>query len=258
MSQSQHHLIHTTTGTAVSRSVPTPSICRGHHGGSRCALGCARRVQRVGRTTSADRRQRGDSLEPSRGDDARRRSGSERRCPTRILDKHGHGAGSRVRRGQRDRAEAASSISARHAHRCEGVHRRRGGNRCLRRALRARLDGTGEGAISWPCGTPEHALLRVRCVARCDRRRLVQEAGHRGGTRRGRGHARRESGRRAVRAVSVGVEPRARTLAAAPLWRRAGPRPDPLGGQREAVPHPELLAVPFGATARARQPAVGD
>ena len=34
--------------------------------------------------------------------------------------------------------------------------------------------------------------------------------------------------------------------------------PTPWVGQREAVPHPELLAVPFCATARARQPAVGD
>jgi hypothetical protein len=49
-----------------------------------------------------------------------------------------------------------------------------------------------------------------------------------------------------------------RTLAAARLWRRAGPRPDPVGGQREAVPHSDLLAVPFGATACAQQPAVGD
>jgi hypothetical protein len=46
------------------------------------------------------------------------------------------------------------------------------------------------------------------------------------------GHAAAEAmldargGRRAVRAVSVGSEPRARTLAAARLWRRAGPRPD--------------------------------
>ena len=46
-----------------------------------------------------------------------------------------------------------------------------------------------------------------------------------------------------------------------PLFTRAAgpadPGPDPVGGQREAVPHPELLAVPFCATACARQPAVG-
>ena len=58
------------------------------------------------------------------------------------------------------------AISARQAHRCEGVHRRRCRNGCLRRALRARLDGTGEGAIPRSRGTPEHALLRVRSLAR--------------------------------------------------------------------------------------------
>jgi hypothetical protein len=61
-----------------------------------------------------------------------------------------------------------------------------------------------------------------------------------------------------VRAVSVGVEPCARTLAAATQRDGAAdPGSDPVGGQREAVSHPELLAVPFGATACARQPAVG-
>ena len=39
--------------------------------------------------------------------------------------------------------------------------------------------------------------------------------------------------------------------------RAADPRSDAVGGRREAVPHPKLLAVPFGATARARQRAVG-
>ena len=91
-------------------------------------------------------------------------------APPAFSDQHGHGAGRRVRRGQRDRAEAASAISAQQAHRCEGVHRRRCRNGCLRRALRARLDGTGEGAIPRSRGTPEHALLRVRSLARCDRR----------------------------------------------------------------------------------------
>ena len=37
-----------------------------------------------------------------------------------------------------------------------------------------------------------------------------------------------------------------------PRWA-ADPRPDPVGGRGEAVPHPELLAVPQRATARTRQ-----
>ena len=54
--------------------------------------------------------------------------------------------------------------------------------------------------------------------------------------------------------------PAPRTLAAAtqPDNGAADPGSDPVGGQREAVPPPELLAVPFAATACARQPAVGD
>ena len=50
-----------------------------------------------------------------------------------------------------------------------------------------------------------------------------KNAGHRDRTRGSRGHARRERGRRAVRAVSVGAEPRCRTLAAA--LNAAGRRP---------------------------------
>src|SRR5688572_9185002 len=52
------------------------------------------------------------------------------------------------------------------AHRCEGLHRRRCRNGCLRRALRARLDGTGESPIPRSCWTAEHALDRIRSIAR--------------------------------------------------------------------------------------------
>ena len=113
-------------------------------------------------------------------------------------------------------------------------------------------------SVPGSCGTPDYALHRVRGLARCDRQRRLQEAGHRDRARGGRGHARREGGRRTVRAVSVGAELRRRTLAAAPqCGGAADPRSDPMGGRREAVPHPELVAVPQRATARARQRAVG-
>ncbi len=64
------------------------------------------------------------------------------------------------------------------------------------------------------------------------------------------GHDRRADGRRAVRAVSMEPGDRPRKVAAAPqfLWG-TDPRPDPMGGRRDAVPHPELVAVPQRATA---------
>ena len=54
------------------------------------------------------------------------------------------------------------------------------------------------------------------------------------------------------------AEHRRRKLAAAHRQRGAGPRSDPMGGRREAVPHPEPVAVPQRGTARAGQRAVGD
>ena len=86
---------------------------------------------------------------------------------------------------------------------------------------RAGRHGTGAGAVPRSRRTAEHAVLRVRRLARVGRRRRVQEPGRRGGTRRGRGDAPRPRGRRAVRAVCVGAELRSRTLAAAPVRRPA-------------------------------------
>ena len=79
----------------------------------------------------------------------------------------------------------------------------------------------------------------------------VQGPGNRRGEGGGGGDDRGEGRRWAVRALAVGAELRTRALAAAhrPGHRAAGPRPDPVGRPREAVPHAELLAVPH---ARAR------
>ena len=63
-------------------------------------------------------------------------------APPAFSDQHGHGAGRRLRRGQRDRAEAASTVPAQAAYGREGVDRRRCRNSGLRRARRTRLDGT--------------------------------------------------------------------------------------------------------------------
>ena len=83
----------------------------------------------------------------------------------------------------------------------------------------------------------------VQRVEERDTRLAVQGSGDRGRERGGPGHARRERGRWTVRAVSVGAEQRAGTLVAASK-RPADPRPDAVGGRREAVPHAELVAVP--------------
>ena len=85
-------------------------------------------------------RQRSHPLEPNCSDDARRRSGAERRCATRVPDQHGHDPGRCVRRGQCDRAEAPSAISTAKAFRREGFDGGRRRDGCVRRALRARLD----------------------------------------------------------------------------------------------------------------------
>ena len=181
--------------------------------------------------------------------------GAERRCATRVPDQHGHGAGRRLRRGQRDRAEAASAVSAQQARRREGVDRRCRRNSRLRRALTSSSRRHPERApFPGRAGLLSTLVHRVRRLARCDRRWRLQAAGHR---RRPRGSRRpcstRESERRTVRAVPVGAQHGCRTLVAALECGRAHPRPDAVGRRGEAVPHPELIAVPDDAAARARQ-----
>src|SRR4029450_13535850 len=75
------------------------------------------------------------------------------------------------------------------------------------------------------------------------------------GNAAGAGDTRGPRGQRPVRAVSVGAELRARTLAAAGQsgHRAANSRPDPVGRRGEALPHAELLAVPHRGAARSRQ-----
>ncbi len=154
-----------------------------------CAPRSARHPRRIGGTTGCDRRKRRHPLEPTRDDDARRDPGAERRCATGIPDQRGDGAGRRVRRRERDRAEAASAISAQQARRCEGVDRRCRRNGGVRRARSARLHRTRAGSIPWSRGAPEHALDRVRSLARSDRRQRVQAAGRRDRACGRRGHA---------------------------------------------------------------------
>ena len=153
--------------------------------------------------------------------------GAERRCAARIPDQHGHGAGRRVRRGQRDRTEAASAISAQEARWCEGVDRRCRRNGGIRRALEHRLDRTRDVPFPGRAGLLTTLATESRRIARCDRRWRLQEAGHRGRARGGQGHARRESGRRTVRAVPVGAEHRRRKVAAAHQSATGQPILDP-------------------------------
>ena len=185
---------------------------------------------------------------------ARRRSRTERRCATRVPDQHGHDPGRGVRRGQCDRAQAPSALPAPPALRGEGVDGRGRGDSRLRRALGARLDRAGASAVPGPRRAPADALLRIRSLARCDRRWPLQEPGHRRRARSSRRHARGEGERRTVRGVASGM-PDTSAGHWWPLLKRLGSRSStrPLGGRGRAVPHRELLAVPHRATARARQ-----
>ena len=241
---------HAETSTRTN-DVPQ-TIRRVHPGSSRCAPGRARRRQRVGRTTRGDRRQRGLPLEPGRGDHARRVPGAERRCAACLPDQHGHGAGRRVRRGQRDRQEAASAISAQEAYGCEGIDRCRRRDGGVRRALGARLDGTRPSSVPGSGGTPD--TLSSEYAASLDA--IDNGASKKQGIKIGHAaakamlDARVDDGRFGPSQwePNTGVGHWQPLLNAA---RGADPRSDPVGGRREAVPHPELVAVPQRATARA-------
>ena len=69
--------------------------------------------------------------------------------------------------------------------------------------------------------------------------------------RRGRGNPRGENGRRQIRAVLVHGRRRSRRVASDPAGVHQ--RPERMGGQRRAVPHPELFAVPDEWAARAHE-----
>ena len=178
-----------------------------------------------------------------------------RGCATCIPDQHGHGAGRRVRRSQRDRAEEASPYLLENAYGCEGVGRRRRRNGGVRRALKSRLDRHPTSAVPGSRGTPDdarHAVRQHRSVrspttpSRC----RASQVGHAAAkamldSRVGDG---RFGPSQWDQSTGVGK------LAAAHQSDdgAADPRSDPMGGRREAVPHPKLVAVPQRATARAR------
>ncbi len=89
-------------------------------------------------------------------------------------------------------------------------------------------------------------------IARCDRQWRLQEAGHRGRARGGQGHARRRGWATDGSGRPSGCRtPASDTGSRSSIRWGADPRSDPMGGRREAVPHPELVAVPQRATARA-------
>ena len=178
----------------------------------------------------------------------------------RIPDQHGHGAGRRVRRSQRDRAGAASVVSA---------PKRAGAKASIDAAVTtAAYDVLSDLVSTAPATVPfpgRAGLLTTLAIGACDgiprrdQRWRQEEAGHRDWARGGQGNARRESGRRTIRAVPVGREHRRRKVGAAHQSDNdaADPRSDPMGGHREAVPHRNLVAVPQRATARAEQRSSG-
>ena len=110
------------------------------------------------------------------------------------------------------------------------------GGRCRDRGVRRPLEHRLHRARKHPVpdqGEPcwQSLAHAIRRFARGDTGLAVQGAGDRRGERGGRGDDRRTAGRRPLRALAVGAELRARTLAAArrPDHGAADPRPDPVG-----------------------------
>jgi hypothetical protein len=118
-----------------------PKTIRLACGGRGRRAGCARRLWRIGRTTPCDGRHRSQSLEPDRGEHAHWTPGAGGRGTACRPDTRGNGPGRRLRRGQRDRAEASSTVSPEEAllrKSLEGGGRR---HRGLRSPEEHRLDG---------------------------------------------------------------------------------------------------------------------
>ena len=141
------------------------------------------------------------------------------------------------------------------------VRRRRSMLPSQRRHMTCSLDSCFQRTrtTSRSCRTPEHALYRVRGLARSE---IKDNAFKRQGI---------EIGHAAAKAMLDAREGDGRFGPSAwvpnsmaghwqPLLNAMGQqvvRPDAMGGRRDALLHGKLLAVPFCATACARQPAVG-
>ena len=143
--------------------------------------------------------------------------------------------------------EAASAVSAREACGCQGVDRRCRRNGGVRRARRPRLDVTRRASVPGSRGTPgdaHHASTTHRSM----RSTITPSRGRasRSGTRRPRPCSTRGSATDGSAPSQWDAEHRPRTVAAAHQSDDWAPilDPTPWVGDREAVPHPELVAVP--------------
>ena len=181
-------------------------------------------------------------------------------APPAARGARGHGAGSGLRRGQRDRAEAPPAVPSEAA--------------VLRDApprtppSRPRPTTSSRNIVSTVPATsrprPGRRLLAlarhaVRELAGGDSGRTVQEAGDRRRERRGRRDDRGPRGRRPLRALAVGAEHGARALVAARRPRTGQPILDPtpwVGGVKPFVMK-TLLAVPHRGPERPRQRRLG-
>ena len=138
--------------------------------------------------------------------------------------------------------KTASAVSARDSRRCQGVDRRRCRNGGVRRALKSRLDRHPRQfrsrvvRDSWRRSSRSATHRSVRSPITPSRSRASRSGTLRPRPCSTRGWATDVSGR------LNGAERPASESGCRSTIRRPGaaPRSDPLGGRREAVPHPEL------------------
>jgi hypothetical protein len=175
---------------------------------------------------------------------------SRRRSAVGRSDPPGHDAGRRLRRGQRDRAQALSTVPAEAPLRSDGLRECRGGDRSLRGAHEHRGRRSAGDPVPEPADAAGLAASGLQRLLGRHRRLTVQGTGNRGRARRRRGDDRVSRGRRPLWALAVdrGSEWRSQPDSGGPL-ESAPPERDgragsgAVGGRREAVPDRELVAV---------------
>ena len=153
------------------------------------ARGCrraGRHAQRQPRPRSRSGLQYRDRVEPDRGEYAGRAPGAGGRSAAFCPDPHGDGAGRRLRRGQRDRAEALPAVSPRSALLGNGL----AGGGCRDCRVRSphehRLDGAQHPVPDAGRAVLQTLAQPIQRLARCDTGLAVQDAGDRGRERCGR------------------------------------------------------------------------
>ena len=163
-----------------------------------------RRLRRVGRTTSKRRSNVVTQWNLIAIEHAGRPSGAGGRSTASLPDQHGDGSRRRLRRGQRDRAEASSAVPPQAPFREDVIE---AAVATAAYMVLSNIVSTVPESIAFPArATVLQSLESQYAASPRDSRLAVQDP--RGGRRErgGEGHDRCEARRRALRTVSVGTE----------------------------------------------------